>query len=201
MQQGFGMRKEAVLQGGHSDFKLGVVAQGGNIVLQIGRVAVARVDLVRIVKEQIFGDLAHLRVDEFCHLRFFLVRMQIKIAGVEQGVSQIFTQLPRRLRVVNVVNQLAAPDAMAGEIFHHHHRQFRVKVVDFHRVLRAVLVMLDQGLRLQASAIQRQRPGLADAAHIGQRLLNDDAAHPRAIEYFKDQVEVAVADFLRLHQR
>lgn len=127
--------------------------------------------------------------------------MQIKIAGVEQGVSQIFTQMPRRLRVVNVVNQLAAPDAMAGEIFHHHHRQFRVKVVDFHRVLRAVLVMLDQGLRLQASAIQRQRPGLADAAHIGQRLLNDDAAHARAVENFKDQVEVTVADFLRLHQR
>ena len=115
--------------------------------------------------------------------------------------SQIFTQMPRRLRVVNVVNQLAAPDAMAGEIFHHHHRQFRVKVVDFHRVLRAVLVMLDQGLRLQASAIQRQRPGLADAAHIGQRLLNDDAAHARAVENFKDQVEVTVADFLRLHQR
>ncbi len=79
-----------MLEGGHGDFKLGVVAQGGNIVFQLGRVAVARVDSVRIVEEQIFGDLAHLRVDEFCHLRFFLVRMQIKIAGVEKGVSQIF---------------------------------------------------------------------------------------------------------------
>ena len=90
---------------------------------------------------------------------------------------------------------------MAGEIFHHHHRQFRVKVVDFHRVLRAVLVMLDQGLRFKTGTIQRQRPGFADAAYIGQRLLNDDAAHARAVENFKDQVEVAVADFLRLYQR
>ena len=201
VQQGFGVREKAVLEGGHGDFKLGVVAQGGNVVFQIGRVAVARVDLVRIVKEQIFGDLAHLRVDEFRYLRFFIVRMQIKIAGVEQGVSQIFPQLTRRLGVVNVVNQLAAPDAMAGEIFHHHHRQFRVKVVDFHRVLRAVLVMLDQGLRFKTGTIQRQRPGFADAAYIGQRLLNDDAAHARAVENFKDQVEVAVADFLRLYQR
>ena len=158
-------------------------------------------DLVRIVEEQIFGDLAHLRVDEFCHLRFFLVRMQIKVAGVEQGVSQIFPQLMRCLGVIIIFDQLAAPDAMAGEIFHHHHRQFRIKVVDFHRVLRAVLVMLDQGLRFKTGAVQRQRPGFADAAYIGQRLLNDDAAHARAVENFKDQVEVAVADFLRLYQR
>ena len=158
-------------------------------------------DLVRIVEEQIFGDLAHLRVDEFRHLRFLLVRVQEEIAGVEQRVREVFTQLTRRLRVIIIFDQLAAPDAMAGEIFHHHYRQFRVKVVDFHGVLRAVPVMLDQGLRLQTGAIQRQRPGLADAAHVGQRLLDDDAAHARAVENFKHQIEVAVAYLLRLHQR
>ena len=72
-----------MLEGGHGDFKLRVVAQGGNIVFQLGRVAVARVDLVRIVEEQIFGDLAHLRVDEFCHLRFSRADAD-KIAGVEK---------------------------------------------------------------------------------------------------------------------
>ncbi len=84
VQQGFGVREKAVLEGGHGDFKLGVVAQCGNIVFQLGRVAVARVDLVRIVEEQIFGDLAHLRVDEFCHLRFFSRADADKIAGVEK---------------------------------------------------------------------------------------------------------------------
>lgn len=90
---------------------------------------------------------------------------------------------------------------MAGEIFHHHHRQFRIKVVDFHGVLRAVLVMLDQGLRFKTGTIQRQRRGFADAAYVGQRLLNDDAADARAVENFKNQIEVAVAHFLRLYQR
>ena len=190
-----------MLQGGHGNFQLGIVAQGGDVIFQLDRVVVAFVDLVRIVEEQIFGDLTHLRVDEFRYLRFFRVRMQVEIAGVEQRVCEVFTQLTRGMRIVIVFNQLAAPDAMAGEILHHHHRQFRVKVVDFHGVLRAVLVMLDQGLRLQTGAVQRQRPGLADAAHVGQRLLNDDAAHARAVENFKYQIEVAVAYFLRLYQR
>ena len=129
------------------------------------------------------------------------MRVQVEIAGVEQRVREVFAQLLRRLRVVDVVDQLAAPDAMAGEIFHHHHRQVRVKVVDFHRVLRAVLIVRDQRLRLQTGAVQRQRPGLPDAAHVRQRLLNDDAAHARAVENFKDQIEVAVAYLLRLYQR
>lgn len=85
------------------------------------------------------------------------MRVQVEIAGVEQRVREVFTQLTRRLRVIIIFDQLAAPDAMAGEIFHHHHRQFRVKVVDFHRALRAVPVVLDCGLRLQTGAVQRQR--------------------------------------------
>ncbi|MNP78993.1 hypothetical protein D3C76_1767330 [compost metagenome] len=68
-------------------------------------------------------------------------------------------------------------------------------------MLRAMLIVLDQGLRFKTGAIQRQRPGLADAAHIGQRLFDDDAAHALGIKNFKHQIEVAVAHFLRLHQR
>ncbi len=158
-------------------------------------------DLVRIVEEQIFRDFAHLRVNEFCHLRFFLVRVQVEIAGVEQRVCQVFPQLTCGLWVVMIFNQLAAPDAMAGEIFHHHHRQLRVVMVDFHGVLRAVPVVLDQRLRLQARTVQRQRPGLADAAHIRECLLNDDTAHALGIVNFENQIKVTVAHFLRLYQR
>lgn len=89
---------------------------------------------------------------------------------------------------------------MVGEIFHHHHRQFRVKMVNFHGMLRAVLVMLYQRLRLETGAVQRQRPGLTDAANVWQRLFYDDAAHALSIENFEDQIEVAVAHFLRLYQ-
>ncbi len=129
------------------------------------------------------------------------MRVKVEIAGVEQRVREVFAQLPRRLWVVNVVDQLAAPDAMAGEVFHHHYRQFRVKVVNFHGVLRAVPVVLDQRLRLKTGAVQRQRPGLPDAAHVGRSLLDDNAAHARAVENFEHQIEVAVAYLLRLHQR
>jgi hypothetical protein len=48
-------------------------------------------DLIGIVKEQIFGDLAHLRVNKLRDLGFFHVRMQVKIAGMEQRLRQIFT--------------------------------------------------------------------------------------------------------------
>jgi|GEM_PF-4902131 len=126
--------------------------------------------------------------------------MQVKIAGVEQGVGQVFPQLTGRLGVINIVDQLAAPDFMAGEIFHHHHRQFRVEVVDLHRVLRAVLIVLYQGLCFETGAVQRQRPGFPHTAHVGQRLFNDDAAYARAVENLKHQIKVAVAHLLRLHQ-
>ena len=69
-----------------------------------------------------------------------------------------------------------------------------------HRVLRAVLMVSHQGLRLKARAVKGQRPGLSYAAHVGQRLLNDNPAHALGIKNFKHQVEVAIAHFLRGHQ-
>jgi hypothetical protein len=102
--------------------------------------------------------------------------MQVEIAGVEQRLRQIFTKLAGRLRVVNVVNQLAAPDAV-GEIFHHHHRQLRDQSGGFYRVLRAVLIVLDQGLRFQTGAVEGQRPGFADAARRAG-LFDDRGSRP-----------------------
>ena len=57
MQQRFRMGKETVLQRRHRQLKLGVVAQGGDIGLQLRRVVIALVDLIRVVKEPILGDL------------------------------------------------------------------------------------------------------------------------------------------------
>ena len=90
---------------------------------------------------------------------------------------------------------------MAGEILHHHHRQRLVIVRHPDGVLRAIFVVLDQGLRLQSRAVQRQRPGLADAAHVRQRLFYDHPTVALAVENFEDQVKVAIANLFRLDQR
>ena len=157
-------------------------------------------NLIRVVKEQVLGDFAHLGVNKLRHLGLFLVRMQIKVAGVEQRLGQVFPQLAGGARVINVVNQLAAPDAVIGEVFHHHYRQLGVEMHNLHRMLRAVLIVSHQGLRLKARAVQGQGPGFTHAAHVGQRLLDDDPAHALGIENFKYQVEVTIAHFLRGHQ-
>ena len=177
-----------------------VVTQGGHFSFQFGRVVIAFVNLVRVVEKQVFGDFAHLRIDKPGDLSLFLMRMEVEITGMKQRLGQIFSQLAGGLRIVNVVNQLAAPDTMIGKIFHNHHRQLGVEVVDFHRVLRSVLVVRHQGLRLETSAVEGQRPGFPYAANVGQGLLHDNAAHAVSIINLKDQVEVTVPHFLRGHQ-
>lgn len=82
--------------------------------------------------------------------------MQIKVAGVEQRTGGI-PQLAGGARVINVVNQLAAPDAVIGEVFHHHYRQLGVEMHNLHRMLRAVLIVSHRGLRLKARAVKGQR--------------------------------------------
>ena len=72
--------------------------------------------------------------------------------------------------------------------------------MDFYRVLRAVLIVGDQGLRFETGAVEGQRPGFADAAHVGQGLFDDRPADALAIEHFKHQIEVAIAHFLRADQ-
>ncbi len=67
-------------------------------------------------------------------------------------------------------------------------------------MLRAVLEMLDQRLRLKTGTIERQGPGFAHAAHVGQRLFDDDAADALGVENFKHQIEIAVADLLRRNE-
>jgi hypothetical protein len=68
VQQGFGLGEEAVL-GRPRQFLTGR-RRAGRTSFSSGRVVVALVDLVRIVEEQIFGDLAHLRVNEFAPALF-----------------------------------------------------------------------------------------------------------------------------------
>ena len=134
------------------------------------------------------------------HLRFFLMRMEIEIAGVEQRLRQIFAQLACRLRIVDVADKLAAPDTVIGKVLHYHHRQSGIEMKNVYRMLRAVLIVGDQGLCFEARAVEGQWPGFADAAHVGQRLLNNNPAHALSIENFEHQIEIAVAYLLRRHQ-
>lgn len=88
------------------------------------------------------------------HLRFFLMRMEIEIAGVEQRLRQIFAQLACCLRIVDVADKLAAPDTVIGKVLHHHHRQSGIEMNNVYRMLRAVLIVGDQGLCFEARAVE-----------------------------------------------
>lgn len=78
-----------MLERGHRQLQLGIFSQGGDVGFQRGWIAVALMNLIRIVKEQILGNFAHLGVDKLRHTGLFLVRMQIKVAGVEQRLGGI----------------------------------------------------------------------------------------------------------------
>ena len=95
-----------MLERGHRQLQLRIVAQGGDIGFQRGWIAVALVNLIRVVEKQILGDFASSGLIN-CATWAFLVRMQIKSLLVEQRLGQYFPQLAGGLRVVNVVNQLA----------------------------------------------------------------------------------------------
>ena len=125
--------------------------------------------------------------------------MEVEIAGVKQHLRQIVAKLAGRPGIVDVSDKLSAPDAVVGKIFHHHHRQLGIKVMDFYRVLRAVLIVGD---RVCASRRARSRVSgrFADAAHVGQGLFDDRPADALTIEHFKHQIEVAIAHFLRADQ-
>ena len=61
---------------------------------------------------------------------------------------------------------------------------------------RRVAAVLDQRLVLEEGALQRQRPAFADQPHIGQRLLDAEAAGRAAHQ--EDEVQIAVAHLVHL---
>ena len=118
--------------------------------------AIALMIDIRIGKEQIFGDLAQLGIGETADFRFLLLRRLIK-SEVWNSVCAVFRQLPGRQRVIVALHQLAAPDAMVGKVFLHHHRQFGIVMQDFYRMPRAEAAVDQQRFRFDARPIQRQR--------------------------------------------
>ena len=68
------------------------------------------------------------------------------------------------------------------------------KLVDRGCEPRRVAAVLDQRLVLEEGAVERQRPAFAHQPHIGQRLLDAEAAGRAAHQ--EDEVQIAVAHFL-----
>ena len=89
-------------------------------------------------------------------------------------------------------DQPLAHDDMRLEQLHHDERQRLVVVQHRRHEAGRELRLLRQGEIFVMGARQRQRPALADEAHVGQRLLHGDAAL-RALDD-EDEVEIAVAD-------
>lgn len=189
-----------MFQAGDGQLQRRILTQRLHLRQQRRLEAIALMIDIRIGKEQIFGDLAQLGIGETADFRFLLLRRLIKIGGVEQRLRQVFRQLPGRQRVIVALHQLAAPDAMVGKVFLHHHRQFGIVMQDFYRMPRAEAAVDQQRFRFDARPIQRQRPGFAHATHVGQRLFDDHPAHPFAIADLEHQVQVAVTDLVGADQ-
>ena len=89
-------------------------------------------------------------------------------------------------------DQTLAHDDMRRKVFHHDHRLLTIEVEDLRRQARRVAALLDERVVFEPRPLERQRPGFADEAHIGQGLLDHDAAG-RPLDD-EDEIEVAVAD-------
>ncbi|MNE77466.1 hypothetical protein D3C80_1737840 [compost metagenome] len=110
---------------------------------------------IGIGKEQIFGDLAQFGVAKATNFRLFLLRRLIKVGSMEQGLRQIFCQLPCRQGVIVALDQFAAPDVMIRKIFLHHHRQFGIVMEYLYRMPWAKTAVNQQGFRFNARPIKR----------------------------------------------
>ena len=88
--------------------------------------------------------------------------------------------------------QIAPQYLMRRQIFHGDERLGLVEMIDVWRAAGIARRLPRQRVIFEERAFQRQRPALADEAHIGKRLFDDDAA-ARALDD-EDEIEVAVAD-------
>ena len=89
--------------------------------------------------------------------------------------------------------QIAPQDLMRAQILHDEERLRLVEMIDLGDAAGIARGLAGQRLIFEERAFQRQRPTVADQAHVGQRLLDDDAA-PRAFDD-EHEIEIAVADF------
>jgi hypothetical protein len=95
-------------------------------------------------------------------------------------------------RILDPADQTLAHDDMRRKVFHHDHRLLAVEMENLRRQARGVAALFDERVVFEPRALERQWPGFADEAHIGQRLLDHEpAGRPLDDE---DEIEVAVAD-------
>lgn len=111
---------------------------------------------------------------------------------MKQRRSEKFGDVGGEARVLDPADQTFAHDDMRRKVLHHDHRLLAIEVEDLRRQARGVAALLDERVVFEPRPLERQRPGFANEAHIGQRLLDHEpAGRPLDDE---DEVEVAVAD-------
>ena len=169
-----------------ADFQGDIVELRRRPVVQLG-VAVG------IGEHQILSDLAQLGVGaEHRNPSLLFACGKVKIGRLEQGRGHEFRQRLGETRVFDAGDQAVAHDDMRRQVLHDDERLGFVEQDDFRRQPGRAFVFSHERLTFEERAIQRQRPGFADQADVGQRLLNDH--RPRGALDDEHQIEIPVAD-------
>ena len=126
--------------------------------------------------------------------RLLLGRAHAEVGGEEERARHVFGHVGGCARVADALDHAAPHDDVRLQQLHRRQHHGRVEMVDRGREPRRVAAVLDQRLVLEEGALQRQRPAFADQPHIGQRLLDAEAAGRAAHQ--EDEVQIAVAHFV-----
>ena len=90
-----------------------------------------------------------------------------------------FAELLGEPVVLDAGFEIAAQDLVRRQILHDDERLALVEVIDCGHAAGIARGLPRQRVIFEERALQRQRPAFADQPHIGQRLLDDDAAAAR----------------------
>lgn len=121
----------------------------------------------------------------------------IEEGGEEERLGHVIGHVVGEQRVLDTGDEALAEDDVRGlDVAHPHQRQGPVEVVHLGGVLRAQAAVLPQRGGLEVGALPRHGPRIPHAAHVRERLLDDDGAGLGLHDV--DEVEVAVADLLDL---
>jgi hypothetical protein len=150
---------------------------------------------VRLGEDQVLGDLAQRPVPGKGGNGVLLLGSgERQVGGKEEGPGHEAGDILDEAGVLERVDHALAHDDVGLEELHDDERQGLVVVVYFRDQAGRMARLYGQGHLLVVGARQGQGPALAHQAHIGQRLLDGDAARRPADD--EHQIEIAVPDLL-----
>ena len=139
--------------------------------------AVERRLAIGIGEDQILGDAAELDIArEQLEAALVLGRRRGEHRGIEQRFGEKFGDVGGEARIFYPADQALAHDDVRRKVFHDDHRLLAVEMEYLRHQARRVTRLFDERVVLEPRSLERQRPGFADEAHIGQRLLDDETA-------------------------